>query len=554
MLCGIPCAAALYRFRAELSLDIFPILWTVTSIFFAVVLIRQLITLQGVGGEAHPMGDEKPTGLSGLALALAVTGLAYARIVPLYFTSDDFSHLSLVRQPFLTSIWPEFTHGQVGANWYRPLGFASLFLDYRLWHTWAPGYHLTNLVMHLFCVTGVFFLCREIRLTNEACTIAALFFGVLPVGTQAVAWIACRFDLLATIFMLWSLVFAAKFRRTGRTGAYIWAIAFFLLAALTKESAYVLPVLWVALELLPLEEQQQSPRHLTKSLLPLLGYFVVAGLAFLHRHHVLGGIGGQVVNGSPAIMSFGAQSWIGVLVRGPSAMLLGNNIDLDIWSNLLFEHRSPVPFLVLLVLTAALLLAMALLSVGKTSFRRTIWFSLIWVFVSTISAHFYFANPDSGIKNSRVLYFGSAGLALLLTLLLNSAFGRPKLRCCWALALGILLVVGLEKNIGAWQWDSQSMTNFLADLKRVEPSPRPDTAFYFASVPEMIEAVPFFTCCLQDAVRFNYGDRTDITADRLSSASLASQPNAVMVGWYDEVTLEYVLLGTTRNPKVIRIH
>lgn len=556
LLCAMPCAATLYRFRAKISLDIFPILWIISSAFFTMVLIRQFLAFRPAE-TARAADDEERPGVAGLVAVVVVSGLAYARTIPLCFTSDDFSHLSLIRQPFSVSVWPQFTHGQAVANFYRPLGFASLFLDYRLWHTWAPGYHLINVAMHLCCVAALFFLCRAMQLNNQACTLAALFFGILPVNTQAVAWMGCRFDLLATLFMLWSLVFAAKFRKTRRAGAYIGTIAFFILAALTKESAYVLPLLWIALELLPLDGQQPSGKQFTRRLLPLLGYLAGAGLAFLQRWHVLGGIGGlRQSSGAQEVIRFGVQSLTGVLVRGPSAMLLGNNVVDAIYSTTYF-NSSALPFLTLVVLTAAFLLAIPLLAIAKTSFRQTIWFSLIWIFGSIIPVHYYFDLPQSAVNNARVMYFGSAGMAILLSVLLNSASDLPKLRWGWAVAICVLLLLGLESNIGAWQSESESVRDFFADLKKVEPSPGPNTTFYIAGVPELIRGVPFFTCCLQEGVRFNYGNRADISAERLTDsvpASVGAQSNAVVMGWFDRGTLRPVLFGTSTAPEVVKIN
>jgi hypothetical protein len=120
----------------------------VAAIFFAVVLVRQL-----VGRDREEVSaEEKSNSLTGLVPALAAGALAYAITLPLYFICDDFDHLSLLRQPFMTSLWPQIIRGQFDGHvyiFYRPLGFASLFLDYRLWHDWTPGYHLTNLVFHI---------------------------------------------------------------------------------------------------------------------------------------------------------------------------------------------------------------------------------------------------------------------------------------------------------------------------------------------------------------------------------------------------------------------
>jgi hypothetical protein len=35
--------------------------------------------------------------------------------------------------------------------------------------------------------------------------------------------------------------------------------------------------------------------------------------------------------------------------------------------------------------------------------------------------------------------------------------------------------------------------------------------------------------------------------------SLALQPNVVTVGWQDQSTLDYVMFGLTKKPKVVRV-
>src|SRR6185437_10951643 len=88
--------------------------------------------------------------------------LVYLPALGTYFVSDDFEHLRLARLPLLPFIGQQLTRGQVTGSGYhlffRPLGFASLFLDYRLFHYWPPGYHLVNLALHLVVVAGVYFL------------------------------------------------------------------------------------------------------------------------------------------------------------------------------------------------------------------------------------------------------------------------------------------------------------------------------------------------------------------------------------------------------------
>lgn len=65
--------------------------------------------------------------------------------------------------------------------YYRPLVTAAHSLDHALWGLWAPGYHVTNLALHLAFVAGVWlFAGRFAGLGVSGRTIAALVAAVHP--------------------------------------------------------------------------------------------------------------------------------------------------------------------------------------------------------------------------------------------------------------------------------------------------------------------------------------------------------------------------------------
>src|SRR5271166_2960195 len=68
-------------------------------------------------------------------------------------------------------------------------------------------------------------------------------------------WVAARFDLLATLLMLWTLIFYLRARRAGSIPRYAAAAACFVLALLSKESAYLIPFVLCAAELLLFEHR-----------------------------------------------------------------------------------------------------------------------------------------------------------------------------------------------------------------------------------------------------------------------------------------------------------
>src|SRR5262245_43074447 len=86
----------------------------------------------------------------GIALGIAVWTTALA----CYFISDDYGLLYFSRGVGLDGIRSVFLHGD--GVFYRPLTNASYFLDRTIWNSWPAGFHLTNLLLHVLAVAGLF--------------------------------------------------------------------------------------------------------------------------------------------------------------------------------------------------------------------------------------------------------------------------------------------------------------------------------------------------------------------------------------------------------------
>ena len=123
-------------------------------------------------------------------------------------------------------------------EYFRPLGFLSFALDWRLWHLDAFGFHLTNVVLHALNSMLVFALARRMFSVTHA-AIAGLLFALHPASHEAVYWIAARFDLLATF---WALLALLALSKAGKAWRAAGAVAF-ALALLSKESAIALVII-----------------------------------------------------------------------------------------------------------------------------------------------------------------------------------------------------------------------------------------------------------------------------------------------------------------------
>lgn len=135
-------------------------------------------------------------------------------------------------------------NGGTASPYYRPLTSLSLLLDRRLWGLEPSGHHLTSLLLHLVAVAFVGLL-GERRLGAPRAAAAALVFGLHPIQQEAVVWVAARNDLLAAVGVLGALRFVRPPAAggAGRVGEALGIVGFGLLGCLSKEGAFVLPLL-----------------------------------------------------------------------------------------------------------------------------------------------------------------------------------------------------------------------------------------------------------------------------------------------------------------------
>ena len=220
----------------------------------------------------------------------------------------------------------------------------------------------------------MYFLRRQLGLTNKSCTAAAVIFAILPANVQVVTWSACRFDQIATTSGVWSLVLAARFRKTGRLMNYWMALLLMVLALLSKESGYVVPILVVALELVPINHSA-SRRSFAHRFWPALGYWGFALVLLLHRSLTLGGLGGYRMQDGTLMAK--AKPWdavIGIFCRAPGEVLFGYN-----WMQ---PHDWILPLIA--GTTAAIFLTLSLLAKTTAFGSRVVWFCLLWLFAAAV--------------------------------------------------------------------------------------------------------------------------------------------------------------------------
>lgn len=194
----------------------------------------------------------RPT-LLALLLPFAIACLLYWPATHFGFLWDDADYV--VGQQALaswdqawTSAWSAYLQGS--RVYFRPLPILSLALDLVPNGGAAAAAHLTNVLLHatnsaLVAVLGYrlgIHLARSPRSSPLVGAFAGVLYAGHPALIQTAAWISCRFDLLLTFFALCFLLADGLLANSPRQRIATLALLF-LLAALCKETAVVLPLM-----------------------------------------------------------------------------------------------------------------------------------------------------------------------------------------------------------------------------------------------------------------------------------------------------------------------
>ena len=179
---------------------------------------------------------------NGFFIAFVVT-LLYLPSLSVSATHAEWTHqLTSAQHNSLAGLAGMFISKQLD-GFYRPIGFLSLWADYRIFgdHQW--GYHLQNIFFHAANCLLLVRLGVQLGLETATARWAALFFGVAAANYEPVIWPGARFDLLAGFFTLLALLTALSWLRGRDRSSLWWVVICYALAVLSKESAYCLPLL-----------------------------------------------------------------------------------------------------------------------------------------------------------------------------------------------------------------------------------------------------------------------------------------------------------------------
>ena len=150
-----------------------------------------------------------------------------------------------------TVAW-SFTGGTQVTNYWAPLTWLSIALDYHLYGLNAGGYHLTNLILHL--ANSLLLLLVFLKMSGKywpSAFIAALF-ALHPLHVESVAWITERKDVLSTFFWFLTMYFYAHYVNHPGLKWYMALLTSFTLGLMAKPMLVTLPFVLLLLDYWPL--------------------------------------------------------------------------------------------------------------------------------------------------------------------------------------------------------------------------------------------------------------------------------------------------------------
>ena len=145
---------------------------------------------------------------------------------------------------------PSFFSGEVSSRpeghtaFYRPLQMASYALDDRIWGLNPFGFHLGNILSHIFVAAALYGFIFFLFGRRTLAFLSALLFAVHPLHSEVVSYISGRADALAALFILLTLLFSLL------EGPPPWALSLivslsYAVALCSKEYSLITPFLFL---------------------------------------------------------------------------------------------------------------------------------------------------------------------------------------------------------------------------------------------------------------------------------------------------------------------
>jgi len=196
-----------------------------------------------------------------IIVLLVIACLAtYGRIVGNDFVNFDDDRLitqnNYVQTGFdARSVKWAFTNASL--EYWHPLTWLSIMLEWRLFGTNASFYHLVSLLLHIGAVLFLFLFLNKATKRLWPSAFAVALFALHPLRVESVAWASEHKDVLSMFFGMATLYAYAQYVEKSRISKYCICLILFTLSIMSKPTLITLPCILLLLDYWPFKRWQK---------------------------------------------------------------------------------------------------------------------------------------------------------------------------------------------------------------------------------------------------------------------------------------------------------
>jgi tetratricopeptide (TPR) repeat protein len=238
--------------------------------------------LQSQGDKSSQFSINRPGIWVDAAIAVVIILSIYFRTFSFQLTyfDDDAILLRNASKVDSLSVVDAFTHdAEFGNNieLYRPLQNLSFIIDNAIWGFNPAKFHVTNVFLHLLNTLLLFFILTRIKLKPWLSLVIMAIFAAHPIFSTAVCWLPARGDLLLAFWGLLAWYLFVLYLENHQKKWLILHLFSIVFALFSKESAIVLPVLFLFYMLFISKEKPKMHYYLFSAILliPFIALFFI---------------------------------------------------------------------------------------------------------------------------------------------------------------------------------------------------------------------------------------------------------------------------------------
>jgi len=423
-----------------------------------------------------------PARYAAVAALILIIGVFYYRSIFFQFVGDDYYYLLRMEassniHEALKFLWQP----TVLSVYFRPMAWLPYFTGYLVDPHVTVWFHFLSITLHIFNVLIVYFTARYLTGSGIVAFFAALIFGLHPINSEVVTFVAIFGDIAFTFFCLISLILFALFCAGNNVKAYLFSLIAYTLALLSKEAAAITPLLIImtGVALYKLKGIR------LKNPWAIAPYFAITAFYLILR----------------------PVSQLGILSLMPSpqkALKLVYYIrDLVIpfevipLKNFVYQNMPVASFLAVSLL--ALILSVWLFF--KRFKEPMAYLPLIWIGLTLLIP---LAIPFSPVR--RHLYLPLVGYSIFLSYIVYAA---SKKKLLFISLLSVFLIAGgieTQRRNSLYEYAGDLVHSSLAQLKKEMPVINKNATVFLVGLPGTVDNTYVFWSSPEDKIRFVYKD------------------------------------------------